>query len=254
MKLALGRLGAAAGLLIAGAANAQPPAAPADGPGDDRVAASIERMMSLDADGDGALSREEVADSRLQALFGRADGDGDGVVSRDELLGEFRQASQRSGRGRRGGPGGTGPGGGPGGEGFGPGGPGGGPGGFGPGGPGGFGPGGPGGPPRFGQIMPRFLIQVLGLNETQAEQLAELQREVDAKLAEILTPEQRERLSQMAPRGPGGPPGDRPGGGPERGPGGFEPGAGPPGGPGDDGGRRRERRRDRRQDRRGPGE
>jgi Spy/CpxP family protein refolding chaperone len=82
---------------------------------------------------------------------------------------------------------------------------------FGPGrgGPGGRGgpPGGFGGPPRPGQILPPFLMERLKLTAKQKKQLEELQKEVDKKLAKILTDEQKKQLKQM-PGGPGrgGPP------------------------------------------------
>jgi Spy/CpxP family protein refolding chaperone len=86
-----------------------------------------------------------------------------------------------------------------------PGGPG-GPGGFpGPGGPGGF-PGGPGGvgfPGAFfqpGQILPGFLQEQLELTAEQKKQVEELQKEVDAKLAKILTDEQNKVLKEMRER------------------------------------------------------
>jgi Spy/CpxP family protein refolding chaperone len=122
-----------------------------------------------------------------------------------------------------------------------------GPGGGGPGGPGGGfgGPGGPGGrmggppqlfggPPQPGQILPVFLIELLKLTSEQKTQVDELQKEVDARLAKILTEDQRKQLKEMGERGPGiigfGGPGGGPGGlggfgGPGRGFGG--PGAGP---------------------------
>jgi Spy/CpxP family protein refolding chaperone len=80
-------------------------------------------------------------------------------------------------------------------------------------------------------VLPPFLQQVLKLTDQQKKALEELQKEVDGKLAKILTAEQRKQLEQMG-KGPGGPPGGRGGfpGGPPGGPGGF-PGP-PPGGPG----------------------
>ena len=89
--------------------------------------------------------------------------------------------------------------------------------------PGGF-PG-PFEPPKPGQVLPGFMQDQLKLSAEQKKQLDELQKEVDAKLSKILTPEQKKSLEDMRTfRGPGGfgPPGG-PGPG---GPGGF----GPPGG------------------------
>jgi Spy/CpxP family protein refolding chaperone len=67
------------------------------------------------------------------------------------------------------------------------------------GGPGGFGP-----PMQPGQILPAFLRERLKLTPEQAKQFDEIQKEVDEKLAKILTEAQRAKLKGM--RGPGGPP------------------------------------------------
>jgi outer membrane protein assembly factor BamB len=68
----------------------------------------------------------------------------------------------------------------------------------GPGGPGGFGPpGGPGGPPRPGQILPGFLQGMLNLTDDQKKQLDGLQKDVDGKLAKLLTEEQNKQLKDM---------------------------------------------------------
>src|SRR5262245_2649357 len=53
------------------------------------VEASVTKLMGLDQDKDGKLSKSEVSDSRLQALFERADADKDGVVTRDEATKQF---------------------------------------------------------------------------------------------------------------------------------------------------------------------
>ena len=68
---------------------------------------------------------------------------------------------------------------------------------------------------RIGQILPGFMHQHLNLTDEQQKQVASLQKEVDAKLAKILSAEQNEQLKQMQQRGPGGgPPGfGGPGGG-----------------------------------------
>jgi Spy/CpxP family protein refolding chaperone len=168
----------------------------------------VARMMTLDKNMDGKLTKDEVTDSRLQSLFERADTDMDGVLTKEELTAFFtKEVAALNAQG--GGPAGGGPGG-PGGQG----GPGrGGPGGGGPGGPGGgFGP---GGPPKPGQILPPFAQETLKLTDEQKKQLADLQKDVDAKLAKILTDEQKKQLQEMRPMGPGGP-----GGGPGRGSGG----------------------------------
>jgi Spy/CpxP family protein refolding chaperone len=100
--------------------------------------------------------------------------------------------------------------------------------------PGGRGPGRFGGPPRPGQILPDFLQEQLRLTDDQKKQVAELQKDVDAKLDKILTAEQKSQMKEMRERGPGGRggrgPGGRPGGGR---PGGDNPppplpGGGPP--------------------------
>jgi EF hand len=197
------------------------------GPGGGGKTATVEemvaRMMTFDKNMDGKLTKEEVTDSRLQSLFDRADADKDGVLTKEELTAFFtKEAAALNAQG--GGPGGGGPGGGgPGGGGPGGGGPGfpGGPGG-GPG--GGFGP--PGGPPRPGQVLPPFVQERLNLTEEQKKQIADLQKDVDTKLAKILTEDQKKQLQEMRPMGPGGPGG--PGGGPGRGPGGGPGGGGPP--------------------------
>jgi hypothetical protein len=174
-----------------------------------------------------------VTDERLHRLFDMADTNKDGVVTKEELMALAAKLEAEVGEGGRrggpafGGPGGRGPGG-PGGFG-GPDGPGDrGPGG--PGGPGGRGPGGFGGPPQPGQVLPPFLQERLNLTDAQKKQLEELQKEVDGKLAKILTDEQKKQLKEMREgfgrggrggpggRGPGGPGG--PGG---RGPGGDKP-------------------------------
>ncbi len=63
-----------------------------------------------------------------------------------------------------------------------------------------------------GQILPPFVRDSLELTEEQIAQLDELQRNVDARLAEILTEQQRQQLRQ--PPGPGGPGGPDGQGGP----------------------------------------
>ena len=171
----------------------------------------VTKMMAFDKNKDGKLTKDEVTDERLHRLFDRADKNKDGVVTKEELVAlakEMEEESAADDRGGRG-PGGKGPGG------RGPGGPGDdeGPGGRGPGGrgPGGF------GPPQPGQLLPTFLQDRLKLSAAQKKQVAALQKEVDAKLAKILTDEQKKQLKEMRGRGPGG-----------RGPGGRGPG---PGGP-----------------------
>ena len=91
------------------------------------------------------------------------------------------------------------------------GGPGGGPGG------GGRGPGGrPGGRPAPGMIFPPFLADELGLSDSQKKELADVQKDVDAGLAKILTETQQKQIKEgPGGRGPGGGgPGGMGGGGP----------------------------------------
>ncbi|MDZ4685399.1 MAG: EF-hand domain-containing protein [Planctomycetaceae bacterium] len=181
---------------------AQPPRPDQPGrpqPGGDagNVESFLARLMAFDANKDGKIQKDEVGDSRLKPLIERADGDKDGVVTRDELTALFAKESAALGAGGRGGPG--------------PGGPG--QGGPGPGAPGGRGP---GMMPQPGQILPPFLQEALGVTEAQRKELDTLQKDVDAKLAKILTEVQRQQLREMRERGPrGGGPGG-PGGQPPR--------------------------------------
>jgi hypothetical protein len=93
-----------------------------------------------------------------------------------------------------------------------------------PGGPGGMGefgpPGGvvPGELPRPGVVLPGVLQRVLNLTDAQKQQVEALQKEVDARLATILTADQLKTLKSM---GPPPPPSTHPG---------LGPGHGPPGG------------------------
>jgi hypothetical protein len=156
----------------------------------------VARMMRYDKDKDGKLLKSEVTDQRLRRLFDQADADKDGTLTKEELTAFAAKEQTKS---RAGGPGGFGPGGG--------------------------GPGGPGmGRPQPGEILPRFLRDRLELSAQQEKQIQELQKEVDGKLAKILTDDQKQQLKEMRERGPGGfgPPGGP--GGPPGGPG------GPPGG------------------------
>jgi Spy/CpxP family protein refolding chaperone len=177
------------GLLAAAAfAMAQRPggqdAPPRQSEGDDL----LPRMMAFDKDGDGKLTRTEVTDARLQRLFDRADINQDGTVTKEELT---ALAAKEKVTNRGGGPGGFGP-------------------------PGG-GPGGPMmAPMRPGEVLPGMFQQRLRLSAEQKSQVEDLQKEVDARLAKILTSEQNAQLKEMRSRGPGGfgPPGrGRPPGG-----------------------------------------
>ncbi|HWE95280.1 MAG TPA: hypothetical protein VG269_15040 [Tepidisphaeraceae bacterium] len=167
----------------------------------------VTRMMAFNKKKDGKLTRDEVTDSRLLRLFDQADANKDGVVTKEELIALAAKLEADAPRGN----GGRGPGG--------PGGPG-GPDDDGPGGPDDRGPGGgPGGagrfrgPPRPGQVLPTFLRERLNLSADQAKQIDDLQKDVDAKLAKILSDAQKQQLQEMRGPGPGGPGGAGNGGG-----------------------------------------
>jgi collagen type III alpha len=61
--------------------------------------AMIERIMSMDKDGDGKVSKEE-APEQMQRMFERGDADGDGAISKAEAE---RIAERMGGRGGQGG-------------------------------------------------------------------------------------------------------------------------------------------------------
>ncbi len=135
--------------------------------------AMLQQIMSLDANGDGALTPAEVTDVRLQQMLKQADADNNGAVTREELIAAMNNQG--------GGPKGGGPG------------------------AGGHGAGGHGGPPRPGEIMPGFMQDQLQLTENQRQQLATLQAQVDAQLAQILNAQQIQQLAAGPPMGgPGG--------------------------------------------------
>ncbi|MDR3622154.1 MAG: EF-hand domain-containing protein [Paludisphaera borealis] len=178
---------------------------PGDGPGATLTKAAdaenlVKRMMAFDKDGDGKLTRAEIADKRLERLFDRADADKNGQVTKDELT--ALASKEHSDEPDFGGPGGP------------------------PGGPGGPPPGFMmGGVPRPGEILPQMLRRDLKLSPEQTRELENLQKEVDQSLAKILTDAQKQQLKELSSRGPRG---FGPPGGGRRGPGG--PGR-PPGGP-----------------------
>lgn len=192
-------------LLIPSTLLAQPPARPNEPRNESRggsdATSFVTRLMTLDKNQDGKLSKSEVTDNRLQALFERADADRNGEVTKDELtaLATKEASTLGQGGGRGGPPGGGGPQGG---------------------GPQGGGPQegrGDGGPPQPGQILPPNLRESLNLSSEQRKQLDELQRDIDSRLAKILTEPQRRQLQESRQRGPGG-----------RGPGGLGPNDRPP--------------------------
>lgn len=216
-------LGVLASVCAAQSPKDQPSDAPKSGLANASVVDSIvARMMAFDKNKDGKLTRDEITDERLLRLFERADANKDGTVTKEELnvLATQMAIQAAAAGGPRGGFGG--------------------PGGFGPGGQGGRGPGGFGGPPQPGQILPRFLQERLSLTAEQKQQLEELQKGVDARLAKLFTDDQKAQLQGMRQRGPGrfGPPGPGGPGGPggPAGPGGFGPGGPGGGGPGGPGG------------------
>ena len=185
---------------------AQPPGPPGPRGGQDRGPnpSPLQKLMQYDQDGDGVLTRSELSDRRLQALFARADSDKDDRLTQAEIeavVGSARNGGRgRGGRGREFGER-------PGFEGGPP-----------PGRPQfGRGPGrefpGPGSfqPPRPGTILPDHLIEMMGLTTEQRQQLKELQEKVDARLAKILTDEQLEQFRRGPERGRGPGPGMRQG-------------------------------------------
>jgi EF hand len=190
-------------LNLASGATAQPP-----DPGQEVYSQSatggdlVTRMMEFDKDKDGKLTKSEVTDKRLHRLFARSDANNDGTVTKNELA-SLAAKEESNSRGRS--------------FGFGP--------------PGG----GPGGmmmmPPRHGEILPPMVQQRLRLSALQKAELAAIQKEVDERLGNILTDEQKKQLQEMRQRGPGG--FGPSGGGP---PGGFGPGGGEPLGQGPRGG------------------
>jgi EF hand len=53
----------------------------------------VAKMMAFDANKDGKLTKEELTDTRLHALFDRADTNKDGIVTREELEALFAKES-----------------------------------------------------------------------------------------------------------------------------------------------------------------
>jgi hypothetical protein len=73
-------------------------------------------------------------------------------------------------------------------------------------------------PPKTGELLSGFLQQRLNLSADQKKELADFQKDVDARLAKLLTDEQKKTLKDMRERpgfgpGPIGGPGGFPGGG-----------------------------------------
>lgn len=74
---------------------------------------------------------------------------------------------------------------------------------------------------KLGTALPPFMVDELKLTDDQKVKLAEIEKDLKAKLDKLLTDEQKKTLENFRPGGPGGP-----GGGP-----------GGPGGPGGKGGK-----------------
>ncbi len=188
--------------ILAAAGTAQPPKKkpgepPQGGPKGASIADTlVARLMAFDKNKDGKLTKEELTDIRLHALFDLADANKDGVVTREEiqaLAATLEPALGQGGKqGEPGGPAEKGPGGPPG-----------------PGGPDGPGPG-RFGPPPLGHILPPPVQEKLNLTAVQKRQLDALQKDVDGKLMKILTAQQLKQVRELRP-GPGGPGGPPPG-------------------------------------------
>jgi hypothetical protein len=127
-------------------------------------------MMAFDANHDGKLTREELTDSRLHRLFEQADVDHKGYVTADDLAKLAAKLDAGTGddarQGRFDGPG----------PGF-------------------------GGPPTPGQIIPPWARERLKLTAEQSAQIDDLQKQVDRRLAGILSDEQMQRLHSAGPPG-----------------------------------------------------
>src|SRR4051812_37818092 len=63
-----------------------------------------------------------------------------------------------------------------------------------------------GGPPRFelGQIFPPTLQEDLNLTPVQTMELEAIKKELKTKLDKLLTDEQKKKIENFRPRGPGG--------------------------------------------------
>ncbi len=145
----------------------------------------IAKLMAFNKAKDGKLTKEELTDKRLHALFDRADTNKDGVVTRAELEVLFQKEKLEGGG--FGGDKGKGPKDGKDGKGF------------------------KGkGPPQPGVIFSPFMQDILKLSDDQRKQVADLQKEVDGKLDRILTADQKTQIREMS-KGFGPPGGDKKG-------------------------------------------
>jgi Spy/CpxP family protein refolding chaperone len=155
--------------------------------GGDPAEGAVKQAMAMDKNHDGKLQRSEVTDQRYIGIYDQIDTAKKGYVTPDQIRAYFRKMAA----GRPGGAGGPG------------------------GGRGGF---------RPGQLMPGMLADRLKLTDAQKKQFDALQKEVDAKVAKILTADQKKQLEELRARGGrGGGRGEGGGRGPE--------GPGGPGGP-----------------------
>jgi EF hand domain-containing protein len=144
----------------------------------------VARLMAFNKAKDGKLTKTELTDPRLHDLFDRADANKDGSVTRAELEALFQRENLPGGG--FGGDKGKGPGDKKGGfgdkkgkDGF------------------GKGPFGKGGPPQPGTVLAPFVQDALNLSEEQRNKVADLQKDVDAKLDQILTAEQKAQLRDI---------------------------------------------------------
>lgn len=65
--------------------------------------AFVERVMQLDKDKDGKVSKDELGDSRISGMFERADADKDGFLTKEELSSMMQRRPQgQGGPGQRG--------------------------------------------------------------------------------------------------------------------------------------------------------
>jgi len=157
------------------------------GGGTETAESFVTKMMAFNKAKNGKLTKEELIDTRLHYLFERADTNKDGAVTREELEALFtREQAGDKGKGPKDGFGDKGKGD----KGKGP--------------KDGFGDKGKGkgGFPQPGVVLNPFMQDILNLTDAQRTQLADLQKDVDARLEKILTDDQRRQLRDMsAPKG-----------------------------------------------------
>lgn len=148
---------------------------------DSSLDAFIARMMAFDANHDGKLTRSEITDERLLELFDRADSNHDGIVTRAELKALYTAESGRFMGDHGPAPGRGGP-------------------------PhddhGGMGRGGPPSRQRPGEVLSETAQRMLNLTPEQKAGLAEIQRDVDARLDRLLTADQKSQLKHLDGHGP----------------------------------------------------